>query len=126
LAATAESLASRLASVSISDPADSGRLQNLRRDYLIKQIQAARARLRMVEGKKLSFDEQARLIYDTTFSPRPDAYYQALAAKLEAMIPGSGPLRERVEHYENQFTIPRDKIDLVMRAAIAECRQRTR
>ena len=41
------------------------------------------------------------------------------------MVPGTGPLAERVDAFTDRFIIPRDKLEPVMRAAIAECRRRT-
>jgi hypothetical protein len=40
-------------------------------------------------------------------------------------VPGSGLLPERVDAFQSRFTIPADRLDAVMRAAIAECRRRT-
>src|SRR5258705_9609347 len=36
----------------------------LRREYLRRQLEALRARLRMLEGTKLTFDEESRALYD--------------------------------------------------------------
>ena len=41
------------------------------------------------------------------------------------LVPGTGPLADRVEAFQNRFIIPRDRLDAVMRAAIDECRRRT-
>ena len=40
-------------------------------------------------------------------------------------MPGTGPLAERVDAFQDRFVVPRDRLDAVMRAAIDECRRRT-
>nr|MDQ4087849.1 hypothetical protein [Pseudomonadota bacterium] len=40
-------------------------------------------------------------------------------------VPGQGALPDRVEAFQNRFTIPAARLDAVMRAAIDECRRRT-
>jgi hypothetical protein len=37
-----------------------------------------------------------------------------------------GSLADRVEQFENRFVVPKEKVEAVMRSAIAECRGRTR
>ena len=51
---------------------------------------------------------------------------QAILAKLEARLPGEGPLIERYETFKQAFVIPRDRLDRVFQAAIRACRDRTR
>ena len=51
--------------------------------------------------------------------------YDPVLARIERLVPGTGPLAERVEAFQERFTIPRDRLEPVMRAAIAECRRRT-
>src|ERR1700724_3882980 len=48
------------------DAATSGdELLRLRREYLQKQIAALAARVRMLKGEKLKFDDESRALYDT-------------------------------------------------------------
>jgi len=46
-------------------------------------------------------------------------------ARLEQLVPGEGALADRVEAFQDRFVIPPDRLEAVMRAAIAECRRRT-
>ena len=41
------------------------------------------------------------------------------------MIPGKGPLPNRVDAFNERFTIPKEKLQTVFDAAIAECKRRT-
>jgi hypothetical protein len=101
------------------------RLEQRRRGFLVAQLRAAETRLRMLRGEKLSFAEEA----EGLFGVRPElkllSAYNPVLAEIEALVPGSGPLSERVEAFQNRFVIPKDRLEPVFRAAIAECRRRT-
>jgi hypothetical protein len=96
-----------------------------RRRFLIAQLGAARARLRMLRGERLSFVEEAREIYGVALSLRPLEDYDPILARVDRLVPGAGPLAERVDRFLDRFVIPPARLDAAMRAAIAECRRRT-
>lgn len=96
-----------------------------RRAFLIGQLRAAETRLAMNAGRKFSFDEEARGLFGIVPDFRPLSSYDPVLAKIDELVPGDGPLSKRVNDYRGRFTIPIDKLDAVMRAAIAECRKRT-
>lgn len=97
----------------------------LRGEYLRKQIGAVRARLSLLLGKKLPFDEESRAFYDAV-APRFDgAHFDAALARLEELLPGNGDLSSRYEEFRNRLVVPPERLDTVFRAAIAECRRRT-
>jgi hypothetical protein len=96
-----------------------------RRAFLIAQLQAARTRLRMLQGERLSFAEEARGLYGVAPEIRPLESYDPHLARIERLVPGPGPLAERVDAFLDRFVIPAGRLDAVMRAAIAECRRRT-
>src|SRR5215218_3279211 len=45
----------------------------LRHDYLKRQLEALRARVRILEGAKLSFDEESQALYDAVAPTHPDS-----------------------------------------------------
>ena len=53
------------------------------------------------------------------------AALNARLAPLQALLPGAGSLSERYNAYTERFAIPPEKLEAVMRAAIAEARTRT-
>ena len=63
----------------------------LRREYLQKQIAALAARVRMLKGEKLKFDDESRALYDAVAPTFPDSHFDQIIAQLEAKIPGKGP-----------------------------------
>jgi hypothetical protein len=104
-------------------PADE--MEQLRLTYLRRQLEAVSARLRMLGGEKLSFDEESRALYDAVAPTHPESHFQGILDKLEKRLPGQGPLIGRYEAFRRDFIIPKDRQDKVFRAAIDACRQRT-
>ena len=93
--------------------------------YLKAHVSAAQARLRMLAGEKLGFFDEAEALFGVRPELRPLSDYDAVLARIEALVPGEGPLIDRVTAFRQAFVIPRDRIEPVMHAAIAECRART-
>ena len=74
-----------------ADAATSGdEMLKLRREYLQKQISALAARVRMLKGEKLKFDDESRALYDAVAPTFPDSHFDQIIAQLEAKIPGKG------------------------------------
>jgi hypothetical protein len=116
----------------IPDAGTSGdEMLKLRREYLQKQISALAARVRMLKGEKLRFDDESRALYDAVAPTYPDSHFDQIIAQLETNIPGSNrqsgsdPLWQRYEEWRKPFVIPKEKLDAVFQAAIKECRART-
>ena len=108
------------ATVSGDDP-----LNETRRRYLVTQLGAVAARADMVAGTSYSFDEETRLLYDAVSPPRDATHFQAVLEKIDAIVPGDGPLPDRVDAFRKSFEIPADRLAAVFEAAIEECRKRT-
>src|SRR5215471_18233250 len=63
-------------------------LRRLRREYLHKQLSALAARVRMLRGEKLKFDDESRALYDAVAPTYEDSHFDEIIKKLEAKIPG--------------------------------------
>ncbi len=98
----------------------------LRRRYLTTQLGALRARVELLRGARMSFDEESRALYDAVAPVHDDEHYGAILDELAAALPGDAPLLERYEGFQARFVIPRDRLDAVFRAAIDACAERTR
>jgi hypothetical protein len=96
-----------------------------RRLFLLAQLKAAETRLRMMSGEKLSFEDEAEGLFGVRPVLRPLSDYDRYLAKIEALVPGEGPLWQRVDAFNERFVVPADRLGAVMDAAIAECRRRT-
>lgn len=106
-------------------PAPADEIAGLRRQYLTKQLSALEARVRMLKGERLKFDEESRALYDAVAPTLPESHFQKTLQQLEAKIPGDGPLAQRYEQWRKPFVIPKEKLDAVFQLAINECRKRT-
>jgi hypothetical protein len=108
-------------------PADSTQdeLASLRREYLRRQTESLRWRVQMLSGKKLTFDEESRALYDAVAPVHPESYFQGTLDELSALLPGGAPLIERYDAFRARYAIPPDKVGAVFDLAIAECRRRT-
>ncbi|PRY13872.1 hypothetical protein CLV24_105242 [Pontibacter ummariensis] len=91
-----------------------------------KQVLAAITKVEMMQGKELSFDKEARLLYDANPPHYEFAYFDSLLNMLHEELPGEGPLAERWTAYQRRFEIPKEKLDTVFQAAIGEARRRTK
>lgn len=96
-----------------------------RLQYLRGALVAAETRLQMIGGKKFSFMEEAQGLFATQPEIKPLSYYDGILDKLDHLVPGSGPLAERVDAFNDRYIIPRDRLRPVFEAAIAECKRRT-
>ncbi len=117
----ADALVKDLAAV----PAGSGELERLRHKYLERQLSALRARVRMLRGERLSFDEESKALYDAVAPSYPESHFKAILDKLERRFPGTDALVTRYEAFRRQFVIPREKLDTVFQTAIQACKAQT-
>jgi arylsulfatase A-like enzyme len=122
IAAAAEQLIVAIPELSDADRRDE--LVVLRRDYLKRQLEALRARVRMLDGVKLTFDEESQALYDAAAPTHPDSYFAAILEEISAALPGDGPLIDRYDAFRQKFIVPSDRLGQVFDRAIAECRGR--
>jgi hypothetical protein len=106
-------------------PAGADSLERLRHSYLRKQLGALVGRTDMLLGRKLSFDEESRLLYDAVAPTHDAAHYQAILDRLGRVLPGQGPVAERYQAFRQAFVVPPARVDSVFRAAVDACRART-
>jgi hypothetical protein len=100
----------------------------LRHEYLTRQIESMVARIDLLAGKKMKFDEESKALYDTVAPTYSESHFQGILSDLEALLP-AGPdgasLTDRVDAFRKAYVIPQDRLGRVFDAAIAECHRRT-
>ena len=121
-----ESAARLLSSIEAVRVEQEEEVLQLRHRYLVKQIGALATRVEVLQGRKLTFDEEARLLYDATPARYTEAHFRNLLSGLEGLLPGHGPISERYETYHQRFVIPGEKLEAVFQTAITKCRARTK
>jgi hypothetical protein len=117
---------------------DSRSLQGLgerstRRARLLAQVQAlaAVAAAHARGGGWTSFDAEARDVYGLErMAPAGGAArtaddVRAARAELDRLVPGAGPLGDRLAAWRRRFVVPADRRRALFEAAVAACRART-
>lgn len=106
-------------------PAGADAMTTLRYEYLEKQLEALRARAAMLGGRRMTFDEESRALYDAVAPHHGEADFQRVLDDLDRQLPGRGTLVDRYDAFRSRFVIPRDRLDATFKAAINACRTRT-
>ena len=121
IAERAATLRKRLATL----PQGADEMWKLRWQYLDRQLSALAARVRMLKGERLSFDEESKALYDAVAPTLSESHFQQLLDALEKRFPGDGPLVARYDAFRRGYVVPPAKLDAVFQTAIKACRERT-
>jgi hypothetical protein len=103
----------------------------LRLHYLKKQLTALIFHSGHLQKKatgkpfKRDFNQEAVALYDTLPPTRDYAYFDAALQTLDNALPGEGDLQSRIAALQEKARIPKDKLDVVFKAAMQGCRQKT-
>ena len=99
----------------------------VRRQFLIRQLAAIVARIDVVRGARLPFDEEARLLFGLDV-PAVEHGPAAAAVReaIDRLLPGPGDLAARSAAYHRKFLIAPDRLPAVLARAIEGCRAATR
>src|SRR6202008_1032234 len=89
----------------------------LRHEYLTRQTEAVRARIAMLSGARLRFDDESKALYDAVAPTHTEADFAAVLSTLDAQLPGPGALVDRYDAFRSGFVIPRERLDAVFTAA---------
>ncbi len=101
----AEALRSRLA----AEVDDAGR-----RDWLDVQLVALETQAAALAGDPLPYLEHVERCFAFRPPRRPDAEFEAAAARIDELLPGDGPLDERLEAWDRRFEIAVDRLPAVI------------
>src|SRR6185436_11890876 len=85
----------------------------LRRSYLVHQLKALATKSEMLEGKRLTFDQESKALYDAVAPTYSEEHFLEVHDRLDKLLPGSGPLLPRYEAFKKEFIIPPDRLDAV-------------
>ena len=107
-------------------PPGGDELERLRRLYLKTQVESLRARLKMLRGERLTFDEESAALYDAVAPVHTEEEFREVLRQLDDRLPGSGSVLERYESFRERFEIPKNRLSAVFAAAIEGCGSRTR
>ncbi|WP_184549672.1 hypothetical protein [Mucilaginibacter sp. FT3.2] len=122
LLANTNILMNELKVISTNSQIDSNKL---RADWMINQLVAFGRRIRIYSGEERSFDEESKELFGVVAPDYTEDHFKEQIALLDSILPGKGRVADRFQKLANKFIIPKDKLDPVIKAAIAEARKRT-
>lgn len=96
-----------------------------RSKWIQAQLKAFERRIKLFGGDSVSFDDESKELYGVVAPTYDEAHYKMLVQKMDSVLPGNGTINDRFQQLANHFIIPKDKLDTVLKTAIAECRKRT-
>jgi hypothetical protein len=108
-----------LARVPALDAADS------RKGYLTKQIVAMLTSARMVAGDAIPYRDEVRLLFDIDPTVTPEAIFDAAITDLERLLPGDGPISERMAAWRQGYVITPEVARALVDRILPELRART-
>ncbi|MBN1661069.1 MAG: hypothetical protein JXA93_21930 [Anaerolineae bacterium] len=96
-----------------------------RRDFLQRQVRAMAAVVGSLAGERLDFVEEVQCYFDITPEMVGEATFEAAHNRLEALLPGEGPLVERMTAWRRGLELVQERIMPVFERAREETRRRT-
>jgi hypothetical protein len=102
--------------VEVDDPA--------RRDWLDAQLVAIETRAAVLDGADIPYLEQVTRAYAWTPTRRPERVFDGAAAEMDRLLPGAGPLDERVAAWDARFVVDPARLPAVTEWLVAVLRAR--
>lgn len=99
--------------------------QSARCRFLEKQLLAVKAKIDLLAGKEMPFDEESGMLYDIVAPAFEKERFENILKELDEALPGQGSLNERFDKYSQRFLIPKEKLEPFLEAALTEYRKRT-
>ena len=96
-----------------------------RKGYQTKQVEAMLAITRRLAGEELPYREEVRLLFDIEPEATPEGIYDAAIADLDSLLPGDGPIVERMVAWRQNYAIPPEVARRLVDMILPELRART-
>ncbi len=95
-----------------------------RRRWLEAQVVALEAQARALDGDGLGYLPHVTACFDLTPARTDESVFEAAAADLQRLLPGSGALHERLSAWDARFTVPVDRLRAVVDGLLPGFRDR--
>lgn len=111
--------------------AGDGRDDEIRRAFLIRQLDAVVARIDILQGKRPAFAAEARALFGLSVDDRAHAAADgspsvaAVRAELNRLLPGRGELAARYAAFDARYRVARVLLPQFVSRALAACRSAT-
>ena len=103
-----------------------GLLDDLDDSWLRDQVVALRAVAGRIAGEPISYRDEVEACYGVRPDRTPEPVLTEAFERLDALLPGTGSLRDRRRDWERSIEVPADQVGSLMAAVVAEARARTR
>ncbi|PZG24374.1 DUF885 domain-containing protein [Micromonospora craterilacus] len=97
-----------------------------RRRFLVAQVTAVECAARRAAGEPLGFLDEVRTYFDVEVGLGDPERYAAVHAAIGELLPGSGPLMDRVEAFYARNVVPPQRLAGAVRAVADALRDRAR
>ncbi len=85
----------------------------VRRQWLDVQLVALEAQARGLAGQDMPYLDLVERLFDHRPERLPDAPFRAIGRELETLVPGDGPLEERLAAWDASLTVPGDRLPAI-------------
>jgi hypothetical protein len=116
----AEGLLARIRARHDPDP-----VEKRRAAALVRDLAAIVARVDLLAGARSPFDKESLTFFGISPEPIDDRGLDAIRSRIAALVGRGGPLVDRYAAFAARFTIPPDRLQPVMEAALDACRRAT-
>lgn len=97
-----------------------------RRAWLKAQVAAMQTTLALLQGEALPYREEVRRLYGVEAEAVPESRFEEAIAGLEDVLPGQGPVPERLEAFRQRFAVPRERVGEVLGILLERLGERVR
>ena len=104
---------------------DDDLLDASRRRWLRAQATGMHTSARKMAGEEISYVDEVEWCYGVRPTFRDEDQFAAAHERLDAVLPGTGPVRERIIAWREAQAIPVDRLDAVLRSIAEDFRERT-
>ncbi|WP_019200530.1 hypothetical protein [Tsukamurella sp. 1534] len=94
-----------------------------RREFLRGHVAALECSARKFDGAPVGFVDEVKAYFDVPIAPHDTADYEAAHEELADLLPGPGPLRERLQAQRERFLVPPERVPEVVDALAGALRE---
>ena len=114
-----------IAALDSGEAQDGEPLSDARRRWLRAQVRGLRTTARILAGERLDYAEEVEASYGVAPGRADESLFADAHRRLDAVLPGSGPVAERFIAWREAQAVPPDRLDAAIRSLADDLRERT-
>ena len=100
-------------------------LEEERKEYLSAELGAMQTTLSILKGEEIGIVEESQGLYGLTPIWTEESVFEDAHQDLEDLLPGSGPLADRMEVFREKVIVPSENLESITRNLADDFRRRT-